>query len=167
MSPARGQLPPLGPLRPAGSERRPEPLAARIERQLARGADGHWRWQGQTTADGYPAVYAGRLVLVRRYLWEQAHGPLAGRVLRRGCDAADCVNPAHLAPTTRAELARANRLLPGGPTRLSWAAVRDARARAAAGSRPQALAAAYGVGERHMRRILRGERWRLTRPDHA
>ncbi len=59
---------------------------------------GCWVWQAAVTTHGHPIAWDGqRHVIVRRVLWERAHGPLPeGYRLWRRCGDVRCVNPDHV-----------------------------------------------------------------------
>ncbi len=59
---------------------------------------GCWVWQAAVTTHGHPIAWDGtRHVIVRRVLWERAHGPIPeGHRLWRTCAEGRCVNPEHL-----------------------------------------------------------------------
>lgn len=64
-------------------------------------------WLG-ACCNGHPAHGSkGKIVMVRRTLWEQVHGPIErGRIIRCACETPKCVNPDHLTKTTRQRLAK-------------------------------------------------------------
>lgn len=59
-------------------------------------------------ANGHPSVRInGKVVLVRRAIWEDMHGPIEpGKILRCTCGSPKCINPEHTVKTTYQRLAK-------------------------------------------------------------
>jgi len=75
----------------------------RIEQHIDRdGAGGCWLWTGRLDVSGYARDKVdSREVLVHRWLWEQANGPMPdGLVSDHLCRVHRCVNPDHIEAVT-------------------------------------------------------------------
>lgn len=70
------------------------------------------------------------------------------------CETPACVNPAHMAPLTKAEHVRR-----GGNTKLNAEAARQIRTLAAQDWQRVDIGAAFGVTPAHVTTIARGEAW--------
>lgn len=137
------------------------------------GADACWPWTGRTNPKGYGEVsFAGRTRRAHRVAWELSNGKRAPSELLvcHSCDVRRCCNPRHLWLRTHAEnVAYMHTKRRGvnpprktdeanGNAKLSDLAVQTIRTMAALGWSARDLAETFGVGRRHVRRIVRGER---------
>lgn len=149
---------------------------ARFDASYNRGPnDSCWEWSGAINEWGYGITSWRRLA--HREAFARAHGPIPdGLCVLHHCDNRKCVNPSHLWLGTRrdntadmdAKGRRKSGTL-GRPGRrgeahhlakLSWPIVRDMRRRASEGESAKQLAERFGVFHQHVRKILRGERWK-------
>ena len=151
------------------------PGISAAERLAARtsigGPEECWPCSGSSQRSGHKQIVVdGRLVLVHRLAWMLEHGPIPdGLVIRHRCDNPPCVNPAHLQIGTvvdnnrdRDERGR-HRPLPGssnGAARLNEETVASIKAALRAGSQMRPLARQYGVSQRTIQFIQRGETWK-------
>ena len=73
-------------------------LPPQLMKRTVETSDGHLLWTGGL-ANGRPAArYEGKVVYVRRLVWEMEHGPIPeGAVLVATCRERLCVAPSHLA----------------------------------------------------------------------
>lgn len=131
-------------------------------------------WQ-RGCCNGHPATRVdGKTRLVRRVLWEAAHGPIpAGRIVRVTCGNVLCINPectelttyqrlgkqlgalgVMSGPVRSAAIARAKRKTHG---KLNNAAVRDIRTSDETGV---ALSKKYGVNQAKISAVRLGKVWR-------
>lgn len=134
-------------------------------------------WTGTHAANGY-GVFGTRFglsggkatrILAHRFAFEFAYGPIHdGMQVLHLCDRRNCVNPLHLAIGTQTEN-NADKVAKGRHckgeqchfTKLTEAAVKDIRARYAAGQASQIqLAKEYGVGNTNISHIIRRLSWR-------
>lgn len=131
-----------------------------------------WRGTGMKRGYGWFKYYVPRKgryqILAHRaaYQWHTGE-EIVGKLIRHKCDNPRCVNPEHLEPGTYADNARdmvvRNRSAKGersGKAKLTDAAVRQIRHRAAAGERHLTLAEAFGMARSTITRIVSGNRWR-------
>jgi hypothetical protein len=136
-----------------------------------------WPWLGPRHGQGYGRTwYNGGPVYAHRVAFALANGTSpAGLDICHTCDNPPCCNPAHLwAGTARDNLkdAAAKGRIRGGNLpgeahplhKLTWAAVRDIRARAASESQ-HALAREYHVSQVAVHFIVTGKTWRELTTD--
>lgn len=136
------------------------------------GPDACWPWTGPRHRAGYGRVWQdGAYRYAHRVAWEEANGPIPpGLDICHTCDNPPCGNPAHLfAGTARDNLRDASgkgrlrgwtdgRRGEAHPAhKLTWAKVRDIRARA--GQSQRALASEYHVSQVAIHFILTGKTW--------
>ncbi len=128
-------------------------------------------WQGYCNGSGYGQTgeIDGRQFLSHRWVYEQAHGPLArGLKVCHHCDNPPCGQLSHLFEGTQAENLRdmrrkgrgTNPILPGeshGMHKLTDAIVRAIRASADSGP---VLAKRYGVNVTNIGFVRRGVTWK-------
>jgi hypothetical protein len=85
------------------SGRKPQPLAARLDRLTEKG-EGCWPWKGHRTRTGYGTICVGsrtdgsrNTVPAHRAAWEAANGPIPGGLfVLHECHNPSCVRPDHL-----------------------------------------------------------------------
>ena len=138
-----------------------------------------WVWTASTDGHGYGQINAGRGDKVpakaHRVSWALEHGPITGDVcVLHRCDNPPCVNPGHLYAGDRRQNAldameRGQWVRPPvpdnrgercGTSKLTEGDVHEIRVRYAAGGITQReLAEDYPVNQRHISRIIRGDRW--------
>lgn len=70
-------------------------LPERITEKITIQADGCWAWGGALSGNLGIANVDGRSVAVRRLTYEDARGPIHGKLIQR-CQTPSCVNPVHL-----------------------------------------------------------------------
>lgn len=138
-----------------------------------------WLWTGARTESGHGVLQVGRRPngnalnnQAHRVSWELHRGPIpASLKVCHNCPGGDnpaCVHPDHLFLDTQAgnvaDAARKGRLRKGEgchQAKLTEAAVREIRARYAAGGISQEkLAAEYGVGQNPISKIIHRKTWR-------
>lgn len=132
-------------------------------------------WNLGCNRQGYPSArIEGKVVNVRRWLWEQKSGRKLGKgqVIRSTCNTPRCLG--HLVAATRGELTarsyasgnrdrareyvnRVNAYIERGLAKLDWDKARQIRARRDEGER--ALAKAFGVDKTTIRQLLAGKTW--------
>jgi hypothetical protein len=149
------------------------PLAERFWQYLKPGApDACWEWSGSRDPHGYGRIQRGGRhgghVKAHRASYEMHHGPIPdGLVVRHKCDNPPCCNPAHLEVGTMRDNSRdmaargrsaAQRGHDNGRTKVPDVAIVAMRERCARGEIPREVAAAYGVTEKWLSAVLRGER---------
>jgi hypothetical protein len=133
------------------------------------GPGGCLLWTAGVTDDGYPQFKCrGSQHRASRWIHEQCIGPIPdGHVMMHACDQPLCVALQHLSPgsqghnvrdaSAKGRIARGER---SGVAKLTDDAVRDIRARFAAGEEKRSIAAAYGVTRQNVGFIVRGVTWR-------
>jgi hypothetical protein len=149
----------------------------RIMLHVDKGPDGHWIWTAQARS-GANREYGlttvrGRQMGAHRAVWILMKGPIPeGMDLLHNCRYALCVNPDHLRPGTPSEnlmqaVAEHEPWWKMGEeashAKLTWAAVRAIRRRAAAGERHRPLAAEFGVTGATISHIVTGRTWKDPR----
>ena len=158
---------------------RPRPIADRFWAKVdsSAGRDSCWPWTGARYKAGYGALggggHNGRTRQAHRVSWELHFGPVpAGKFVCHSCDNPPCVNPAHLFVGTPADNSKDRDLkgrwngcpLPKGTDhhscKLSETAVRFIIDAAMIGTRTKTLSDAYGVTPGHIRKIVRGDKWK-------
>lgn len=126
------------------------------------------KWDGWFFSNGYPGMtIGGRSVRAHRQVFERANGRPPEGVVRHTCDNKWCVNPDHLIEGTQAQniqdAVERDRYMRGsrhGMAKLSASDVLQIRERYAAGGVSQsALASEFGVSQRNVSLIVRGEAW--------
>lgn len=144
---------------------------------------GCWLWTGGVQNKGYGQIAISRAtpnapkkqlkVLVHRYSWELAYGPVPeGMYVLHKCDTPRCVRPDHLALGTQTE----NNHDRHRKGRSAWGEkvkrnkLTEAQAREILGlkgrAEARALAEKYGVGAGAITAIWRGDAWaRLSSPN--
>lgn len=168
----------IASMQAAGYRRTPGAWQDRFWRFVTpRDPDACWEWQGDRERDGYGRLHlSGRgptkkILKAHRASYMLAHGEIpAGMVVRHTCDNPPCVNPAHLVLGTQAQNVEdtVSRGRVGKPprgvdqhlARLTEDKVREIRQRAAEGETQDALAAAFGVGQTTISKVVRRETWR-------
>jgi hypothetical protein len=131
------------------------------------------RWTG-TVCNGHPAgSWDGkRCILIRREVWQQAHGPIPpGKIIRCTCETPLCVELGHLTLSTyrKVALEMSRQGLMSGPVRSARIAAAkragkqaritqdEARAIRASEDTGKVLAARYGVSEATVSKIKLGK----------
>jgi hypothetical protein len=133
------------------------------------GPEDCWPWWGGRDSEGYGRLHVKgrRSVGAHRLVLERKLGRELGpeEVARHRCDHPWCCNPAHLEPGTKADNNR-DKVERGRQPRgeqnnakLTDAQVLEIRQRYAAGETAVALARAFGVSDRLVGGIARGEKW--------
>lgn len=126
-----------------------------------------WEWKGARTKGGYGTY---KRTTAHRHAYECTYGPIgAGMVVMHTCDNPPCINPAHLKLGTQQQNL-ADMWAKGragdcrvfgekhGRCKVTTADVEAIRAEYAAGGISQwALAHKYGLKQRQISRIVRGE----------
>lgn len=148
-----------------------------------------WEWGGYREPDGYGQIIMGsrrrgRKQLAHRIAFALANGPIpADSLVCHRCDNRGCVRPEHLFLGTpqdnisdfvskgrhlrlRSEpVAPRERMASGnGMRRLTWAQVREIRARYQRGETQREIASLYGISRQHVQRIVRLKVWPGTGP---
>jgi hypothetical protein len=135
------------------------------------GPEACWPWRGRRSPGGYGRGSFGTTTYAHRRAYELAVGPVpAGLDVCHACDNPPCCNPAHLwAGTARDNLRDAvakGRLTAVFRTgeratfhKLTWPAVRDIRARYAAGESQRSLGRAHRVSQVTVHFIVTGKTW--------
>lgn len=148
--------------------------------------EGCWLWAASIRPNGYGQInHRGRITLAHRVAYTLLVGPIPpGMWVLHRCDVRACVNPEHLYLGThednmrdmvaRGRQCRGARMaaalagkrrgrMPGesnAGAKLTDQKVRDMREAYAAGTTQTALAAAYGVRQSLVSRVVRREAWR-------
>jgi hypothetical protein len=125
-----------------------------------------WIWTRGVGSKGYArAKIGGRMRYVHHVLYEVYVGPLPpGTIHRHKCDTPRCVNPAHILPGTHQDnmddMVSRNRQARGeqhGRVKLTDRQVAEIRERREAGESQCSLASAFGMAQKSISRIVRGE----------
>lgn len=133
-----------------------------LERSKSAAPEKCWLWKGPRDRSGYGKFWWGdRYRLAHRYSFELHNGPIAeGMVVCHRCDAARCVNPAHLFLGTRQENTHDAAFKGRLHTRLRPEQVRLLRKAFPGGkATQQEWADAFGVNQGTISRVLSGEAW--------
>ncbi len=126
---------------------------------------------GKRNRQGYGRIpWQGKLAMAHKVSWELRNGPVpVGLLVRHKCHNPPCCNPEHLELGTQKDnmqdAVKAGRTFrPKGqiPRRLTAEKAAEVRAKANEGTRSSVLARAYGVSWNQIRRIVRGEAWRMV-----
>ncbi len=132
---------------------------------------GCWEWGGWRDDGGYGRLkVAGRKWRAHRIAWLFWRGEIPeGLCVLHRCDNPPCCNPVHLFLGTQADnisdcVAKGRQVHFRGEdhvrAKLTWAKVREIRARHAAGEAGyKVLAREYGVGRTAIQKIVKAERW--------
>lgn len=132
-------------------------------------SDGCWLWQRARDPRGYGrGVWRGRTGFAHRHAYRIAFGDFDPRLhVLHDCDNPPCVRPSHLHLGTHPDNmheASERRRFPHGEAhsgaRLTIEAVRDIRARHAAGATQRALARDYTVSEGTIHSVVHRLTWR-------
>jgi hypothetical protein len=139
-----------------------------------RGPDECWPWLGSMGGGGTsprPRLksYEGKVLNAHRVAWEIHNNEMLGeRVARHTCDNPSCVNPHHILPGTRADNVQdakdrgrytGMREKMTAPTKLTEDDVAAIRLLADMGETQIGIARHFGVSDRAIRCILKGETW--------
>lgn len=138
--------------------------------------DGCWVWLGAVDKKGYGYVQLRESPVrtvrlsAHRLAWEFTHGPISHPALvvrHYKCDNRRCCNPTHLRLGTHQDnmddMVRAGRSLTGErapSSKLSTAAVAEARRLSAAGWSATDIARRFGVHQTTISRLLGRKTWR-------
>jgi hypothetical protein len=140
--------------------------------------EGCWAWAGSVQPRGYPygrlSVYK-RTALAHRVSWILHFGSIpAGLCVLHRCDNPRCVRPDHLFLGTQKDntadaIAKGRKAYPRPhvgenqhQAKLTAAAARAIFQRAAKGENQRAIAAAYGINQSVVSKILTGRAWRAA-----
>ena len=149
------------------------PVHDRFWSKVQRCADSEcWPWLAHRSARGYGRIAIGRRsVGAHRVAWTITNGPIpSGKFILHHCDNPPCVNPLHLYVGTQADNVRDReerhrRVDPTGElhgrAKLTAAAVRTIRERAATGETHRLLASEFGVVESAIFKIVHRQNWRF------
>lgn len=151
-----------------------ERLRARLAARSVRDGD-CLIWTGCVMASGYGRISVGNRTMYAHRAALLAHrGSLpAGELVLHSCDRPPCVNPDHLRPGSPSDnmtdkVGRGRLVLPGtfihgegnGQARLTWALVREMRARYARGELTKTSAGReYGISRQSATDVLLGRTW--------
>lgn len=122
---------------------------------------GCWNWQGKVDEYGYARRGND---LVHRKMWEALNGPIpCGMSLLHSCDNKKCIRPIHMFVGTHQnnmdDMANKGRRVTE-QQKLTKFDVNKIREEHSAGKLIKVLAVEYSISYRHMRRIIKGLRWR-------
>jgi len=138
--------------------------ATRFFRHVAVDLQTHcWHWTGAINKLTFHGEFWDGEKRVKAHRWSfQHHFGYLPEVVRHKCDLARCVNPTHLEPGDQADnvadcIARDRK-----HTKLFWKQVLRIREEAEHGVPRAKLALDYGVSEKQITRILRGDSWRTA-----
>jgi hypothetical protein len=117
-----------------------------------------WIWTGYCDVTGTPRIRTKEgNETARRVIWKRERGPIPeGRILHPLCGSRRCVRPRHMTPVTRAHQAYMTR-----QTALDHHDVNRARRLALQGWSATTIAYVFGVSDRTIRRVLKGDYWTL------
>ena len=133
----------------------------RFHDRISKKVDGCWIWIAARTSAGYGEIRIdGRLHYVHRLSWEIANGESIpeGMCVLHVCDHPACVNPSHLFLGTHGDNIRDAR----AKDRIGKTSKRDRRflrKAYAVGFTQQRLAEMFGLSQRGVSKIVRGEVW--------
>ena len=124
--------------------------------------EGCIEWTGARIPNGYGMKrHHGRQVLVHRWAWEQANGPIPeGMYVLHHCDNPPCFNIEHLFLGTHADNMRDKMVKGRFQSKLGVEDVVVIRARSANGARHCDLAREYGVSQSHVLNIVHRIKWK-------
>src|SRR5882672_644961 len=145
-------------------------------------SDTCWLWTGARMVNAYGLLTIhGRQVLAHRLAYYFTYGHLPNdKGLNHVCDVRNCVNPQHLIPGTQTEnmcdlaakgrwgndkrhVARGEKV---GTSKLTAESVQSIRSEYAAGGISQrAIARKYGVSQRQILTIVKGQAWQYELPN--
>lgn len=154
---------------------RDAPVEVRFWQKVVK-TDGCWLWRGALRKNGYGAAWDGEKVVQAHRLsleWHIGRSLLDGEWALHHCDVRNCVRPDHLFVGDRAaniaDMVAKNRQGRGDmkATRLSSDAVRDMRARFAAGESLNSIAERYGVRHSYAWRVVHRAIWKCVDQEAA
>lgn len=143
------------------------PIKERFWEKVAKG-EGCWLWTAARSKAGYGQIGQGNRVLyAHRLSAEWAHGPIpAGSEVCHSCDNPACVRPDHLFYGTHADngadAASKRRMRPPRGEASPKAKLTEEQVAAIRGDArtTRAIGRDYGISNRHVSAIKRGEVWR-------
>ena len=162
-----------GRTRRARAPQKRVPWQERFWRYLTPGRpDECWEWQGSRDQHGYGRLQRGGkdggIIKAHRASWELHNGPIPpGKAVCHKCDNPPCCNPADLflgtmRDNTQDMLAKGRHVAPvgasNGKTRIPDETVVAIRESAALGVSYVALAQVYGLTDKYVGYLVRGER---------
>jgi hypothetical protein len=130
-----------------------------------------WVWTASLKKDGYGNIgIAGKTILAHRLSWELSFGSIPdGFQVLHTCDNPPCCNPEHLFlgkpgdnAKDRDEKGRTNNHTKGennGRAKLTVDQIVEIRRLRSTGLSLRKIASMFHVGNQHICRIVRGERW--------
>lgn len=129
--------------------------------------NGCWRWllgrkgKEAKAGGGYPCVSVrGKSEGAHRIVCAWKHGPLApGMHASHSCHFTLCINPDHLKPATNLQNQQEGARALRKAQKLTPEAVRDIRARVAAGEFQRAVGADYGIAQGDVSHIVHRHWW--------
>jgi hypothetical protein len=165
---------PLGIGTAWGGPKPKKPKRPALERFLANVdiTPGCWNWHGPVNETGYGRFFLdGKNRKAPRVAYELMVGPIPpsdysvhGTMILHTCDNPKCVNPLHLrlgtALDNMADAKAKGRLRGNKKSKLNEEAIRDIRARIAAGENRKEIAMRYGVHPSHINHIEHGKCWK-------